>query len=252
MTRKKEAWYESRMSARSVNPDTRYSILDEIGNFLSPGTKANMQDTIRTKDIPTQVKNPDLVQRRRRQIADAAVQLFIEKGFHKTTTRQIARAAGSSIGSLYEYFTSKEDILYMVCESIHAEVERGVTEAMSRATVGREALAGVIREYFTVCHRMSDFILLIYQETQSLPAQWQKRVLENELRISGLFVEVLARIAATGELPGIQEQHLELAAHNIVVLGHMWTFRRWYLSRHYSLDDYIDHQTTFILKMCSK
>ena len=211
-----------------------------------------MQDTTRTKDIPTQVKNPDLVQRRRRQIADAAVQLFIEKGFHKTTTRQIARAAGSSIGSLYEYFTSKEDILYMACESIHAEVERGVTEAMSRATVGREALAGVIREYFTVCHRMSDFILLIYQETQSLPAQWQKRVLENELRISGLFVEVLARIAATGELPGIQEQHLELAAHNIVVLGHMWTFRRWYLSRHYSLDDYIDHQTTFILKMCSK
>ena len=35
----------------------------------------------------------DLVERRRRQIADAAVNLFIEKGFHKTTTRQIAKAA---------------------------------------------------------------------------------------------------------------------------------------------------------------
>jgi AcrR family transcriptional regulator len=211
-----------------------------------------MQDMIRTKDIPTQVKDPELVKRRRRQIADAAVQLFIEKGFHKTTTRQIARAAESSIGSLYEYFTSKEDILYMVCESIHAEVERGVTEAMSRATAGREALAGVIREYFTVCHRMSDFILLIYQESQSLPAQWQQRVLENELRITGLFVQVLARLAASGELPGIKEDHIELAAHNIVVLGHMWTFRRWYLARHYSLEDYIDQQTKFILKMCSK
>ncbi|MGD8461564.1 MAG: helix-turn-helix domain-containing protein, partial [Desulfobacterales bacterium] len=92
-----------------------------------------MQDLPRTKDIPTQVKDPDLVKRRRRQIADAAVQLFIEKGFHKTTTRQIARAAGFSIGSLYEYFASKEDILYMVCEAIHAEVERGVTAAMSQA-----------------------------------------------------------------------------------------------------------------------
>jgi len=211
-----------------------------------------MQDTIRTKDIPTQVKDPDLVKRRRRQIADAAVQLFIEKGFHKTTTRQIARAAGSSIGSLYEYFTSKEDILYMVCESIHAEVERGVTGAMSRARGGGDALAGVIRESLTVCHQMGDFILLIYQESQSLLAQWQNRVLENELRITGLFVEVLARIAASGELPGIQEQHIELAAHNIVVLGHMWTFRRWYLARHYSLDDYIAHQTQFILKMCTK
>ena len=211
-----------------------------------------MQELSRTKDIPTQVKDPDLVERRRRQIADAAVQLFIEKGFHKTTTRQIARASSFSIGSLYEYFTSKEDILYMVCESIHAEVEHGVSEAMSRATVGREALKGVIREYFKVCNRMSDFILLIYQESQSLPSQWQKRVLENELRITGLFVEVLARIAASGELPGINDQYIELAAHNIVVLGHMWTFRRWYLARHYSLEDYIKRQAEFILKMCTQ
>jgi AcrR family transcriptional regulator len=211
-----------------------------------------MERLNRTKDIPTQVKNPELVERRRRQIADAAVQLFIEKGFHKTTTRQIAAAAGFSIGSLYEYFTSKEDILYLVCESIHAEVERGVTMVMSQAGGGEEALAAVIREYFRVCDRMSDFILLIYQETQSLPIQWQKRVLENELRITGLFIEALARIAGTGELPNLDERSLELTAHNIVVLGHMWTFRRWFLTRHYSIEDYIDLQTKLILAMCSK
>ena len=208
-----------------------------------------MQDLPRTKDIPTQVKDPDLVNRRRRQIADAAVQLFIDKGFHKTTTRQIARAAGFSIGSLYEYFASKEDILYMVCEAIHAEVERGVTEAMSQAKGGRDALVKIIQEYFMVCHQMSDFILLIYQETQSLPSQWQKRVLENELRITGLFVKALARIAKSGDLINLKENNLELAAHNIVVLGHMWTFRRWYLAHHYSIDDYIKLQTGIILGM---
>ena len=208
-----------------------------------------MQDLPRTKDIPTQVKDPDLVNRRRRQIADAAVQLFIEKGFHKTTTRQIARAAGFSIGSLYEYFASKEDILYMVCEAIHAEVERGVTAAMSQAKGGRDALVKIIHEYFMVCHQMSDFILLIYQETQSLPSQWQKRVLENELRITGLFVKALARIAKSGDLINLKEKNLEMAAHNIVVLGHMWTFRRWYLAHHYSIDDYIKLQTGIILGM---
>ena len=210
-----------------------------------------MQELTRIKDIPTQVKNPDLVERRRHQIADAAVRLFIEKGFHKTTTRQIAGASGFSIGSLYEYFASKEDILYLVCELIHAEVERGVTEAMKKATGGRDALAGVIREYFKVCDRMNDFILLIYQESQSLPSQWQKRVLENELRITGLFVEALARIAATGVLPNLDERTIELIAHNIVVSGHMWTFRRWYLARHYSIDDYIKLQTELILGMCA-
>jgi AcrR family transcriptional regulator len=152
---------------------------------------------------------------------------------------------------LYEYFASKEDILYLVCELIHAEVERGVTEAMKKATGGRDALAAVIREYFKVCDRMNDFILLIYQESQSLPSQWQKRVLENELRITGLFVEALARIAASGALSNLDERTIELVAHNIVVLGHMWTFRRWYLARHYSINDYIKLQTEFILGMCS-
>jgi AcrR family transcriptional regulator len=152
---------------------------------------------------------------------------------------------------LYEYFASKEDILYLVCELIHAEVERGVTEAMSKATGGRDALAAVIREYFEVCDRMSDFILLIYQESQSLPPQWQRRVLDNELRITGLFVEALARIAATGALPNLDERTIELVAHNIVVLGHMWTFRRWYLGRHYSIGDFTTLQTEFILGMCT-
>ena len=200
-----------------------------------------------TREVATQVKNPDLVGRRRRQIVDAAAKLFIAQGFHKRTTRQIARAAGVSIGSLYEYVASKEDVLYLVCEFIHQEVERGVAEAMQRTTVGKEVLAEVIREYFLVCHRMSDFILLIYQETRSLPVQWRKRVLENELGITGVLVEVLAGLADGGDLPSLDSDKLEMVAHNITVLGQMWTFRRWYLARHYSIEDYIRMQTEFII-----
>ena len=201
----------------------------------------------RTMDIPSQVKNPALVASRRRQIVDATVQLFIAKGFHKTTTRQIARAAGLPIGTLYDYIASKEDILFLVCDAIHAEVEQGVSDALALARGGRDALARVIREYFFVCHRMSDHILLIYQETQSLPGQYRKKVLENEVRITGLFMEVLAHLMAAGELPHIEERAVELMAHNISVLGHMWTFRRWFLGRHYTIEDYIALQTDFII-----
>jgi AcrR family transcriptional regulator len=183
---------------------------------------------------------------------EAAAKLFIAKGFHKTTTRQIAQAAGFSIGSLYEYVNSKEDVLYLVCESIHEEVEQGVANALKRAVGGKQVLAEVIREFFLVCHRMSDFILLIYQETRSLPAVWRKRVLENELRITGILVGVLAELAESGELEGVTENTIEMMAHNISVLGHMWTFRRWFLSSHYTIDEYIRIQTEFILSMISK
>jgi len=206
-----------------------------------------LKQSSRVKDIPTQIKNPELVHLRRRQIVDAAVHLFIQNGFHKTTTREIAKAAGFSIGSLYEYVASKEDVLYLVCDAIHAEVEQGVAQALERATHGREALAEVIREYFMVCHRMSDHILLIYQETQSLPAQWRSKVLENEIRITGIFFKVLAQLMEEGQFPRMDSGSLELTAHNISVLGHMWTFRRWFLTRHYSIADYIAMQTDFIL-----
>jgi hypothetical protein len=72
-------------------------------------------------------------------------------------------------------------------------------------------------------------------------------VLENEIAITGIFVKVLAKLTATGDLPEIDEKSIELVAHNICVLGHMWAFRRWYLARHYSIEDYIALQIDFIL-----
>ena len=58
--------------------------------------------------IPTQIKDQDLVQRRRNQIADAAVGLFIKKGFHKTTTRQIAQEAGVSYQGVWKFTTNRQ------------------------------------------------------------------------------------------------------------------------------------------------
>ncbi|MFC2164357.1 TetR/AcrR family transcriptional regulator [Acidobacteriota bacterium] len=201
----------------------------------------------KTKDIPTYIKDQNLVSQRRRQIVDAAVQLFIAKGFHKTTTREIAREAGISNGLLYEYVRSKEDVLYLVCDAIHAEVENSVADALRKVKGGRDVLAAMIREYFRVCHSMSDHILLIYQETKTLPLHWREKVLEDEVRLTNVFVRVLDELVSSGALPHMSKRSIELVAHNIVVLGHMWTFRRWYLSSQYSIENYIKLQTDFIL-----
>lgn len=199
--------------------------------------------------IPSRVKNPDLREKRRGQIIDAAVSLFVEKGYHKTTTREIAAAAGLASGSMYEYVASKEDILYLVCDAIHAEVEQSITEVRERAVEGSSigVLEGVIGEYFTVCDRMSDHILLIYQESQSLSPQWRKRVLENEIRITGIFTELIGDLIQAGRLQGVDKNTVEITAHNITVLGHMWTFRRWFFGGRYSLKEYTELQTRFIM-----
>lgn len=200
------------------------------------------------REVETQIKNKELVKERRRQIVDAAVQLFIEHGYHKTTTRALARATGLSIGSLYEYVSTKDDVLYLVCIAIHAEVEQGLKEALARTSQGREALVEIIREYFLVCDRMSDHVLLMYQVTHFLPQKWQKKVLEAEIRITNLFVEAMHQLNESGKLPQIDDDTINLISHNISVLGHTWAFRRWYFAKNFTIEQYTQRQTDFIMR----
>ena len=205
-----------------------------------------------SREVATQIKNKELVKERRRQIVDAAVPLFVERGYHKTTTRALAQATGLSIGSMYEYITTKDDVLYLVCMAIHAEVEHGVKEALGRPLEGRAALAEVIREYFMVCDRMSDHVLLMYQVTHFLPPKWQRKVLEAELRITDIFIQAVGELKSRGTLPEIDHATINLMGHNISVLGHTWAFRRWYFAKHFTIEQYIEQQTEFIMRFLAE
>ncbi|MBU2628514.1 MAG: TetR/AcrR family transcriptional regulator [Proteobacteria bacterium] len=198
-------------------------------------------------EVPTQIKNPDLVRERRRQIIDSTVKLFIEHGYHKTTTRMIAKASNFSMGSLYEYVSSKEDLLYLVCKTIHEEVKDAVEKALSNSDKGKERLAEAIRQYFYVCDKMADHILLMYQVTQFLPEKWKEQVLENELNITDIFINALSSLSRNNNFPALDGKLLNLVGHNISVLGQMWAFRRWYVQRNFTIEEYIKIQTDFIL-----
>ena len=200
-----------------------------------------------TKEVHTHIKNPELVKERRNQIVDAAVRLFIEHGYHKTTTRALSRETGLSTGSLYEYVSTKDDVLYLVCIAIHSEVEKGVTAALARPVQGKAALAEVIREFFLVCDNMSDHILLMYQVTQFLPEKWQIKVLEAELRITDVFIDAIRKLRDIGKIPYLDDTRVNLMGHNISVLGHTWAFRRWHFARSFTIEEYIEQQTAFIM-----
>ncbi len=208
--------------------------------------------TTDSREVATQIKNKELVKERRRQIVDAAVPLFVERGYHKTTTRALAQATGLSIGSMYEYISTKDDVLYLVCIAIHAEVEHAVKEALGRPLEGRAALAEVIREYFLVCDRMSDHVLLMYQVTHFLPPKWQKKVLEAELRITDIFIQAMGELKSRGTLPELDDATINLMGHNISVLGHTWAFRRWYFAKHFTIEQYIEQQTDFIMRFLAE
>lgn len=245
-------WCRMILSERSVKCRrlNRHKALQVLGKGQN-GTKgvvlAVQHDKGRKKAIPTQVKDLSLVTEKRRGIVDAAVGLFVRKGYHQTTTREIAREAGFSIGTLYEYIASKEDILYLVCEAIHGEMEDRLGGGGDRLLPVKERLEKAMGDYVRVCDRMQDSILLIYRETASLTAESRRYVLENEERITEVFSRILGDGVREGVFGLKGQKAVELMAHNIVVLGHMWAFRRWFLRGTFSVDEYVRHQTSLIM-----
>ena len=112
---------------------------------------------------------------------------------------------------------------------------------------GLETLRQAIRAFFEVCDRMQDEILLIYQVSKALPPDALQYVLKNDERVTEIFAEVIRRGQSDGSLRMDDGKYVRLMAHDIVVLGHMWTFRRWYLHKSFSLEEYIQTQSTLIL-----
>ncbi len=84
---------------------------------------------------------------RENTIVSAARKLFLEKGYHNTTMRDICDAAKLSTGAVYFYFGGKDDIYTRICEeSFHVLLEM-LSENIHKVTSARERLTSLKDAY---------------------------------------------------------------------------------------------------------
>ena len=61
---------------------------------------------------------PPKGERRKQQIIDTAKEMFIEKGFQSTHIGQVCEKLNIARGTVYQYFSNKKEILYVLLESV--------------------------------------------------------------------------------------------------------------------------------------
>jgi AcrR family transcriptional regulator len=87
-------------------------------------------------------------ERTRQQIIQAAHRLFVERGYHGTSMRQIAKQAGLALGSIYNHFASKEEILavVMIERNPYLDIVPALEAAQGETTEAlvRDAAAGML------------------------------------------------------------------------------------------------------------
>ena len=115
-------------------------------------------------DVQTNIKNKDLVSKRRKQIITAASKLFFEKGFDQTTMREISRASGLTMGSLYDYVMSKDDILVLVYKDVIERFRLGLggNEQTDR-DMNPENLESILHRSIKQMYKLSKAVQLLYR-----------------------------------------------------------------------------------------
>lgn len=83
----------------------------------------------------------------RTRLLEAAIEAFAEKGFHGTTTRDIATAAGMSPAALYVHHRSKEELLHQISKDGHEETLRLIRAAVATSSDPVEQLRRVIHDF---------------------------------------------------------------------------------------------------------
>jgi AcrR family transcriptional regulator len=198
--------------------------------------------------IRTYSNDKSLVQKRRRQIVINSTDLFVKKGYAKTSMREVAQACNMSIGTLYHYVGSKEDILYLII-SYTADQQREIIDSFFNTLSNLKPTQALIRLIWTLYqwqHVNQNIVLFIYRETKNLSQTNRQLVFDSEKYIIALTEEVLKRGVEAGEF---KINNTTLMAHNIIALSHIWVLRRWFLRKHCTWEEYVRTQTEYVLKI---
>ena len=119
--------------------------------------------------------------RHRVEILNAAEEVFAEKGLHGATTEEIARRAEFAVGTLYNFFSSKEDLLTAVMLYRVEQMRAAIAEILSDEKLDPiEVIERFIEEKARFFAAHMPFFRLLHTEllggTTHLTAKWQDKV----------------------------------------------------------------------------
>jgi len=129
----------------------------------------------------------------------AAADAFAERGFHATTTRDIASRAGLSPAGVYVHFASKEVLLFELSRRGHARARDLLVAATDAADTPTEALRAIIGGFSRWHAEHHELGRIVQFEFRHLSAEHREAVLGLRKEIDGVVAGVLREGVAGGE-----------------------------------------------------
>jgi AcrR family transcriptional regulator len=160
------------------------------------------------------------------QILKAAATIFAEKGFHRTSVRDIARVTKMSLAGLYYYFTTKEEVLYLIQERCFVTLLDRWDQAAKSATDARTRIRIFAENHLSFfLHNMHEMKVMAHED-ESLTGEFNEKILVLKRRYVKVIMDLIAELQA-----GEGGQGIDLRVATFSLFGMMNWIYTWYQPR---------------------
>ena len=187
------------------------------------------RDRIKIKKAPVAVKN--LI-----KISEATLSLSNKKGFSAMSMRDLSAKAGLSMGALYSYFSSKDELLDMIQQQSMRVVAKVLVDQLTGIDGPHLKLKQAIYTHLYLSEIMHPWFYFSYMEAKNLTKQVQKKAIDLELFTEKIFIDIIEHGRRDGTFRDVNK---ELVAAMIKAMLQDWYLKKWkYEMRNISVDKY--------------
>ncbi|PIP38353.1 MAG: TetR family transcriptional regulator [Desulfobacterales bacterium CG23_combo_of_CG06-09_8_20_14_all_51_8] len=126
---------------------------------------------------------------RQREIIDAALACFTEKGFPATSIADICRKAGASTGSVYHHFKSKGRLAVAIYLEGIRDYQTGMIESLSGQASAREGIFAIVRYHLMWVKQNPEWARFLFQKRH---AEYMDDTENDMKQLNAAFVQAMA------------------------------------------------------------
>ena len=195
--------------------------------------------------INVSAKKEIAIEKKHRQIVEGACQVFFKKGYHPTTIREISEAAGMSLGQLYHYISSKDDVLFLIHRHMQTSWYKYLTENLVEDPNDPvQTLKDALHLTISYLQNNKKLIQFIYSESKYLSNSHLKVVLQMDDKNVVQFWRNL--LVAVKQKKGLDLDTNSIA--NILTYLNVFTSLRGWNLRDRPMKEYEEILIKFVLK----
>ena len=192
-----------------------------------------------------QVKKEETVIRNLARIFDAALKISNEKGFQAMSMRDFSKETALSMGALYSYFASKDELLDMILRQGRRLVLRIFNEHIQPIADPVSKLETAIRIHIYLSEALQPWFYFSFMEAKNMSLAEKEKTVASELYTDQIFADILRE----GQINGLfAPRDPQQSAGGIKALLQDWYVKRWkYARRNTEVDQYADFIVEFVM-----